>query len=129
MDRDISQGRARTCGSDTLRLIAGRRFAPHLKRLGELDEVPLHGLAGVHLRAETDHLASELQTLLVKNGLRAKTKQRNRILQQQKNSLSRRTTTLNIQPELYEDFRSGVSNSRAGIPFPITRSLAGLSRT
>ncbi|PWA33265.1 hypothetical protein CCH79_00013595 [Gambusia affinis] len=64
MDRDISQGRARTCGSDTLRLIAGRRFAPHLKRLGELDEVPLHGLAGVHLRAETDHLASELQTLL-----------------------------------------------------------------
>lgn len=44
---------------------------PYLQRLGELDKIPLYGLAGVDLGAQTDHLAAQLQTLLLQGRLTA----------------------------------------------------------
>lgn len=43
----------------------------YLQRLGELDKVPLNSLAGVDLGAQTDHLAAQLQTLLMHGRLAA----------------------------------------------------------
>lgn len=43
--------------------------ALYLKGLRELDKVPLDRLAGVHLRAQTDHLTAQLQTLLLQRRL------------------------------------------------------------
>lgn len=43
--------------------------ALYLKGLRELDKVPLDRLAGVHLGAEADHLAAQLQTLLLQRRL------------------------------------------------------------
>lgn len=41
----------------------------YLQWLGELNEVSLHSLAGVDLRAQADHLAPQFQTLLVQSCL------------------------------------------------------------
>lgn len=43
--------------------------ASYLQRLGELDKISLYSLAGVDLGAQTDHLAAQLQTLLLQGSL------------------------------------------------------------
>lgn len=46
--------------NDSLLITTQGSAGSHLQRLGELHKVPLDGLAGVHLGAQTDHLAAQL---------------------------------------------------------------------